>query len=114
MINTDGVVLQYNEEAVRAFGYSKTEMLGANVRILMPPEIAMIHNSYIARYVSTGVKRVVGSSRDVPVITKAGETRTCTLMLNELNVAGERFFIAILTDVTDLKLGKSLAYGDLL
>jgi hypothetical protein len=53
------------------------QAIGQNVSLLMPPEIAAVHDSYIERYITTRVKRVVGSIRDVPARTKAGETRIC-------------------------------------
>ena len=42
-------------------------------------------------------------TRDVPVLTKEGELRQCRVTLSELQVNGTRYFLGLLTDMTELK-----------
>lgn len=49
IISTHGVIVLVNPVAQRLFGYGATELLGQNVFVLMPPDIAALHDGYLAR-----------------------------------------------------------------
>lgn len=55
----------------------RLQTIGKNIKMLMPPDIAVNHDSYVRAYMETGVKHIVGRAREVPVVTKSGETLTC-------------------------------------
>jgi two-component system sensor kinase FixL len=65
VINPDGIMQRINASTVRMFGYNEDELLGHNVSLLMPEPYRDQHDGYLARYLSTNVKRVIGSGRDV-------------------------------------------------
>jgi hypothetical protein len=58
--------------AQETFGYSREEAVGSNVKILMKPGDAAMHDTYLHRYVQTRVKHVVGTARRVEAQTKKG------------------------------------------
>lgn len=53
MIDAAGIVRSFNPAAERLFGYSRGEVAGANVKMLMPPHFRSEHDAYIGRYVAT-------------------------------------------------------------
>jgi hypothetical protein len=69
--------------------------------MLMPPEIAKNHDDYLRRYLETGKRHVVGTAREVPVVTKSGERLTCVLRVNEL---GQNSYIGIFFGAVALNL----------
>lgn len=103
VINGKGIVQRWNECAAETFGYTTEEMIGQNISVLMPPEYAEKHDYYLQRYEETGIKTVMGKSRQLPALKKDGTRLTCELKLNELEVAGERAYIGILHDVTEFR-----------
>ena len=59
IISIDGrdAIQTINPAAEQLFGYVADEVIGRNVKILMPPPYREEHDSYIARYLATGEKK---------------------------------------------------------
>ena len=62
----DRVIITVNDATLETFGYdSKDELEGQPVTVLMPPDVALAHDTYVDRYETTGDARVVGSPQGV-------------------------------------------------
>ncbi|MEM6665678.1 MAG: ATP-binding protein [Pseudomonadota bacterium] len=81
------------------FGYDAAEMVGENVKRLMPPAYSHRHDSFIQNYVDTGVKKIIGIGRDVTGQHKSGLTFPVELSVGEAQTAHGRQFIGILRDL---------------
>jgi PAS domain S-box-containing protein len=102
-INHRGIVEAVNPEAERLFGYSRQEMVGHNVKLLMPAPDRDHHDLYLDRYLRTGQARIIGIGREVVGQRKDGSTVPLFLSIGEFALNGERFFTGILRDITDRK-----------
>jgi PAS domain S-box-containing protein len=65
VIDSEGLIQNFGAIAQRLFGYSEQEVQGKNVSMLMPEAYRQNHNSYLARYLATGEKRIIGIGRVV-------------------------------------------------
>ena len=99
--NEKGCVISFNAAAERAFGYSVGEVLGNNVRMLMPEVHQASHDSYLDRYRRTGERRVIGVGRQVSGRRKDGTTFPIDLAIAEWWSGKERYYTAILRDRTE-------------
>jgi PAS domain S-box-containing protein len=102
-IDHRGVVETLNEAAERMFGYRSDEVVGRNVSMLMGPDDARSHDSYLARYLSTGERRVIGIGREVEGRRKDGTMFPLELGVSEFRFGGARKFTGILRDLTARK-----------
>ncbi len=102
-IDPEGAILFANSGTSKLFGYHADELLGQNVKMLMPPRDATEHDGYIRRYLDTGEARVIGVGREVVGRRKDGSTFPLDLSINEMVVGGQRQFVGSLRDITERK-----------
>ena len=101
MIDNRGRIEAFNPAAERLFGYPAGEVMGRNVSMLMPEAYASQHDGYIARYLTTRVRHILGTGREVVGLRKDGSTFPAHLAVGELTIAGETKFTGIVRDLTD-------------
>ena len=100
VIDDHGRIEAFNPAAERLFGYGEHEVLGRNVKMLMPPPYAAEHDGYLGRYLAEGHPRVIGVGREVTGLRRDGTTFPFHLTVGEMNLAGDRKFTGILHDLT--------------
>ncbi len=105
IISTDerGTVVMFNPAAERIFGYAASEVIGRNVKMLMPEPYRSEHDGYIADYLRTGHARVLGIGREVSGRRKDGCTFPLDLAVSAFRVGEARYFTGIVRDITDRK-----------
>ncbi len=99
-IDEMGIIIDVNEMALETFGYEPSEMLGQNVNILMPTDSAEKHDGYISRYKETGVRHIIGSTRQVMAKRKDGSVFPADIAIGEVNLNGYRVFTGFIRDMT--------------
>lgn len=98
-INEHGIIESVNPAAEMLFGYPAAEMIGRNVTLLMPPPYREEHDGYLANYLRTGIKHMLGIGREVQGRRKDGSIFPLELALNEV-CHGARWFTGILHDLS--------------
>ena len=100
VIDATGCIEAFNPAAERLFGYSEAEVCGRNVSLLMPSPDREAHDGYLARYLSTGTRKIIGIGREVTALRRDGTTFPVRLSVAEMRVNGERKFTGILADLS--------------
>jgi PAS domain S-box-containing protein len=100
VIDEHGRVEAFNPAAERLFGYPAQEVLGRNVDMLMPSPYREEHDTYLARYLTTGRAKIIGAGREVEGLRKDGTTFPLHLSVGQVTMRGERKFTGILHDLT--------------
>ena len=72
VINEKGIIQMVNERSTKVLGWTKEELIGQNIKMIMPHEHAHQHDDYLKRYLATGFKRMIGKEREVPAKRKDG------------------------------------------
>jgi two-component system sensor kinase FixL len=101
VIDETGTIQSFSAAAVRLFGYEKSEVMGGNVSMLMPSPFREDHDHYLARYLATGQKRIIGTDRVVTGERKDGSTFPMKLEVGEMRTGDGRFFTAFIRDLTE-------------
>ncbi|MEW8398120.1 MAG: chemotaxis protein CheB [Candidatus Thiodiazotropha sp.] len=99
LINEEGIIQEVNDALLDLVGYAEVELLGTNVSILMPREVADDHNVYIDRYLREGKSDIIGSSREVKVRHKNGELVTQMLSVAEMIIGQRHWFVGLIKAV---------------
>jgi PAS domain S-box-containing protein len=99
VIDAHGRIEAFNPAAERLFGYTERDVIGKNVNMLMPSPYHEEHDSYLARYLATGVPKIIGTGREVAGLRRDGSTFPVHLSVGEMTVAGERKFTGIVHDL---------------
>jgi PAS domain S-box-containing protein len=71
-IDQRGIIKSVNPAAEQMFGYTAAEMIGQNVKMLMPSPYREEHNAFLANFLRTGERRIIGIGREVQACRKDG------------------------------------------
>jgi PAS domain S-box-containing protein len=99
-IDRRGCIESFSRSAEALFGYEADEVIGQNVKRLMPSPYREEHDGYLDRYERTGEKRIIGIGRVVSAQRKDGSVFPMELAVGEVTLAGERIFTGFIRDLT--------------
>ncbi len=102
-IDQRGNIESANEATERLFGYPMDEIIGQNVRMLMPEPYKGQHDGYLRRYLETGEKHIIGKGREVVGRRKDGSVFPMHLAVSEVQLGDHRLFTGIVRDITAQK-----------
>ncbi len=101
VIDRTGRVQVYNRACETLFGYQAAEVVGRNVKMLMPPDMEREHDQYLRNYQTTGIRKIIGISREVVGQRKNGSTFPMHLAVGEATHLGEPIYVGIIRDLTE-------------
>lgn len=101
VIDEQGTMISFSAAAERLFGYPEDEVLGKNVSMLMPNPDRDRHDSYLQRYLDTGVPRIIGTGRIVTGLRSDGTTFPMKLSVGEALTDEQRLFTGFVQDLTE-------------
>lgn len=108
-ISTRGEIESINHSAEEIFGYCKEELVGNNIRLLMPEPYMSEHDAYMEHYLQTGEKRIIGIGREVFAKRKDGAVFPIQLSVSEFVTKEERKFVGLIRDLTKQQLAEQEA-----
>jgi len=96
-------VLFFNRAAEKIFGYSRDEVLGRDLDVIMSPNCSRDHHQAVARYMETGVPRRIGHHTEIMALRKNGEAFPADISFSISRDDGKLYFTAIVRDITETK-----------
>ena len=96
-----GTVQSVNPAAEQIFGYPSAEVVGRNVKMLMPERYAREHDRYLETYRRTGERQIIGRGRAVEGRRKDGSEVPLHLSVTEWTAGGQRYFTGIMRDISN-------------
>jgi two-component system sensor kinase FixL len=101
VIDEAGVMHSFSKAAERLFDYTAADVIGRNVKMLMPSPYRDAHDGYIARYLATGERRIIGIGRVVVGERKDGSTFPMELAVGEMRSGSRRYFTGFIRDLSE-------------
>jgi two-component system sensor kinase FixL len=101
VIDENATIRSFNRTAEKMFNLSAQEVLGQNIKMLMPPYFAEHHDGYMERYLRTGERRIIGIGRIVTGQRRDGSTFPIELSIGEARTTDRRLFTGFIRDLTE-------------
>ena len=99
-IDERGIIESVNPATESIFGYSSGELVGENVKMLMPSPYREEHDGYMARYLQSGQRRIIGIGREAEGQHKDGTRFPIDLAVSEIRVPGATVFTGVVRDIS--------------
>ncbi|HEY2532268.1 MAG TPA: PAS domain S-box protein [Xanthobacteraceae bacterium] len=106
IIDDQGTVENLNPAAARAFGYGLEEVIGRDVKMLMPQPYRRERDTYLANFPETGQSKAMDIGREMTGVRKDGSIFPLEFAISEMEVAGRRMFTAVVRDITQRKMAE--------
>jgi PAS domain S-box-containing protein len=100
-IDHHGLIQSFNHSAERLFGWQAAEVIGRNIKILMPEPDQSQHDNYLRNYLNSRVPKIIGSGREVIGLRKDGSLMPMRLAVGRVNLPDHLLFVGFVTDITD-------------
>lgn len=98
-IDSKGTVISANNATQELLGWSEKELVGHNVKMLVPEPFRSQHDGYIQRYLKTKEARIIGAGREVRALHKNGQKIDIRLGIGHVKIANDDFFVAFVSDI---------------
>jgi PAS domain S-box-containing protein len=100
-IDRMGTIQTFNTSAEDMFGYTAEQIIGRNIKVLMPTSVAVKHDFYLARYEPGRPSKVVGNLIEVEAVRKDGSLFPMELKVSSVDIGTENIFIGLLRDISE-------------
>jgi len=107
-IDSRGFITYVNPAMLQMFEYDESEVIGQNVKILMPEPDRGNHDGYLAHYHAKSGSNIIGVGREMEGLTKGGRRFPIELTVTEVSFKGERCFVGLLRNITERKKIESI------
>lgn len=116
IIDNKGIIQAFNPAAVKIFGYAEKDVVGKNIKMLMPDPYHSEHDGYLSNYAETKEKKIIGIGREVLGKRKDGSIFPMDLGVNEMKTDEGLMFVGTIRDISERKESerKILDYMDAL
>ncbi len=103
-IDDKGIVLSFNKAAENIFQYKPFEVIGNNIKMLMPTPFAEEHDGYLDNYAKTGLRKIIGIGREVKGLCKDGTIFPMDLAVSRVAVNNQVVYLGIVRNIAERKL----------
>lgn len=108
LINKEGVITLVNAQAEKLFGYSRNEMIGSMLEILIPERFRKRHPSHRGGFFESPEVRPMGAGRDLFGLKKDGTEIQVEIGLNPIETDDGQMVLASIIDITERKIQESI------
>ena len=100
VVNSDQVIVTVNEHGARLFGYSKDELTGMPLEVLVPGTLRSVHRNYVAGYYESTERRRMAEGRKLFGLRKDGSQFPVEIGLNPFDLNGKTYVLALVIDIS--------------
>tara|TARA_B100000315_G_scaffold259682_1_gene316654 strand:- start:482 stop:2707 length:2226 start_codon:yes stop_codon:yes gene_type:complete len=103
-IGEDSFIRFVNQELCRIFGYATEELIGQDLKILMPEKYRQAHTERLKKYLNGALPKLIGKRIEIEGLDKSGKIFPIEIRIEETKGGSdERSFTASIKDITETK-----------
>jgi len=99
MIDPVGRITEFSETAETMFGYTRQEVIGENIKMMMPDTYSFKHDEHLRSYRRTRIRKVVGHVRQVYGQRKDGSEFPLELRVAEMK-GPQTGYVGLIRDIS--------------
>jgi PAS domain S-box-containing protein len=104
LMDKRGIILEWNTNAEKIFGWTRAEALGRPVAdTIVPPELRQAHAAGLARFLATGESRVLRRRNEMQSCKRDGSTFPVELVITPIPLDHELVFSGFVRDMSEQK-----------
>ena len=103
IVDNQGLIQMINSQMEHMFGYSRDELIGQTLEVLLPPRFRRQHRHHIAGYVASPRMRAMGTGLELYGLHKDGTEFPVEISLNPLQTTGTPLVSAAIRDISERK-----------
>lgn len=103
LVNKEGKIAYVNNQTEKLFGYTRAELIGKLVEMLLPPRHTSKHPQYREMFFESPSVRSMGAGRDLFALRKNGSEFPIEIGLNPLVTIDGTLVLASIIDITERK-----------
>lgn len=96
-------IMEVNGSSETIFGYTKTELLGRELNLLLPSNYHESHTAYFNAFIKKGKRRAMGEAKDIFALKKDGTIFPVEVELNPFSIYNKTYVMALVKDVSEKK-----------
>jgi PAS domain S-box-containing protein len=96
-------VIVFNKAAEKIFGYTRREVMGKDLKLILGPECTQGHKKAVARFIKTKTPKLIGHQTEFLATRKNGERFPLSISFSVSEIEGKFFFTGIVRDLTETK-----------
>lgn len=100
-IDETGVILAANKATEDLFGYQIHKLVGQNISVLMPDDIATAHDGFLKNYLESGEQKLLRKGAELPALRQDGSSFIARIRVSEIKLCAKRQYVGLITDITD-------------
>ncbi len=102
-IDERGQILAVNPSVERLFGWGSEELIGQNIRMLMPEPHRSQHDGYLSHFKESGEARIIGVGREIEGLHKDGQLLPLRLAIGRAELPGQVLYVGFVSDISQRK-----------
>jgi PAS domain S-box-containing protein len=103
MVNESGTMVMINAQTEASFGYSRTELIGQTIEMLVPERFRSVHINLRRAYLAAPITRQMGANRDLYALRKNGDEFPVEIGLSLIDSHEETLILTTIVDITTRK-----------